>query len=395
MSNAACGHAPVRNASRTLQERDSRLSAPLILLAIDVAIIVCAALLASRVLVSQPQLGSARLIALIAFAMACGVLLGRQDYGYWIPPAFRIDVGGWTRVLDLARNLTPGLIMILCFTLFTERRRFPGWLLLLLAVQLGLDEPGRALIPSAWPYARFATQTAPAILQMIFAGFALYWTVADWRFDMVETRRAIRALTLSVGGGLIIVSGLLQVLIDPGSHANYIAHEALAVADLAILAFILFRLTDGDMRRYLDFESPRAPAPQAPAAIADPGPALARLTALLEEERICEQEGLSLKQLAARVGVPEYRLRKLIHEELGYRNFNALLHDYRIREACRQLSDPALRRTPILTIALSVGYASINTFSRGFREIMGVTPSAWREAKLDASEAGDGPPGAE
>jgi AraC-like DNA-binding protein len=368
------------------------LSAPLILLAIDVATIVCAALLAARVLVSRPRLGSARLMALIAFAMGCGVLLGRQDYAYWIPPAFRIDVGRWVRFLDLARNLTPGLFMLLCFTLFTERRRFPKWLLVLLVVQLGLDEPGRAMIPPAWRYARFATQTAPALLQMIFAGSALYWTVADWRVDLVETRRAIRALTMAAGGGLIIAAGLLQVLIDPSSHASFTAHEAVAVADLAILAFLLFRLSGGDVGRYLDFRSPPATARPAPTATTEPDPALARLIVLLEEERICEQEGLSLKQLAGRVGVPEYRLRKLIHEQLGYRNFNALLHDYRIREACRQLSDPALRRTPILTIALSVGYASINTFSRGFREIMGVTPSAWREANLDAGRAPDAAP---
>jgi AraC-like DNA-binding protein len=361
------------------------LSAPLIFLAIDVAIIVCATLLAARVLISQPRLTGARLIALIAVAMACSVLLGRQDYSYWIPPAFRIQVGGWAWILDLGRNLTPGLFALLCFTLFTEGRRFPRWLLILMALQLALDEPGRAMIPPALAYARLATQTTPALLQMLFAGAALYWTVADWRLDLVETRRAIRALTMAVGGGLIIASGLMQTLIDPNSHANYIAHEAIAVADLVILAFVLFRMSEGDIVRSLDFQSPR-PALR-PATSAAPDPALARLTALLEVERICEQEGLSLKQLAGRVGVPEYRLRKLIHEELGYRNFNALLHDYRIREACRQLSDPELRRTPILTIALSVGYASINTFSRGFREITGVTPSAWREAKLGADVA--------
>ena len=66
-----------------------------------------------------------------------------------------------------------------------------------------------------------------------------------------------------------------------------------------------------------------------------------------------------------------------------------MLHAYRIREACRQLSDPALRRTPILTIALSGGYAAINTFSRGFREVMGMTPSAWREARLGVGETPD------
>ena len=369
------------------------MSVPLILLAIDVATIVCAVLLSVRILAGQRQSKSARLVALIAFAMACGVLLGHQEYGYWTPPAFRIDVGGWVWFLDLARNLTPGLFMLLCFDLFTERRRFPRWLLVALLLQLSLQEPGRAIIPPAWRYARFATQTTPALLQTLFAGFAIYWTVADWRFDLVETRRVIRGLTLAIGGGLIIASGLLtQVMIAPDDYANYIAHEAIVAADLAILAFVLIRVAGGDVGRDLDFEPARAPVRRRPMAHAEPDPALGRLTALLEEERIYEKEGLSLKELAVRVGLPEYRLRKLIHEQLGYRNFNAFLHDYRIREACRQLSDPALRRTPILTIALSVGYASINTFSRGFRETMGMTPSAWREARLAAAGKPDAAP---
>ena len=371
------------------------MSVQIILLAIDVATIVCAMLLSVRVLASQPHSKTARLIALIAFAMACGVVLAHQEYGYWMPAAFRIDIGGWVWFLDLARNLTPGAFMLLCFDLFTERERFPRWLLVLLAVQLGLDEPGRALIPSTWTYARFTTQTAPALLQAVFAGFALYWTLVDYRFDLVETRRAIRVLTLVVGGGLIIATGLLtQVLIDPDSYANYIAHEVLTAANLALIAFMLFRVSDGGFARYLDVSVAGAAVRRQPPVQAGPDPGLVRLTTLLEEERIYERESLSLNELAVRVGVPEYRLRKLIHEQLGYRNFRALLHDYRIREACRQLSDPALRSTPILTIALSVGYASINTFSRGFREAKKVTPSAWREAELRAAGMnGDAPSG--
>ena len=36
------------------------------------------------------------------------------------------------------------------------------------------------------------------------------------------------------------------------------------------------------------------------------------------------------------------------------------------------------RLIPILSIALSTGYQSINTFNRGFRDVMGMTPSAYR-----------------
>ncbi len=372
----------MRPKAAELREREDRLNWPLILLAIDVAAIVCAALLCGRLLASQPRLRSAQLICLIAFCTGCGVLLGHQEYGPWMPPAFRIDLGRWAGALNLARNMTPGLFMLLCFTLFTDGRRFPRWLLVLLAAQLVLEEPGRAIIPSGWRYARLATQTTPALLQTVFAGFALYWTVADWRVDLIERRRRTRLLTLVVSGLLTLVSGLLtRVLINPDSPANYAVHVALTLADLTILTFVLFQLTEVDVGRYLAFE-PASTARRQPTAGADAGPALARLTTLLETDRVWQEEGLSLRQLADRVGLPEYRLRKLIHEQLGYRNFNALLHDHRVREACRQLGDPGLRRTPILTIALSVGYASVNTFNRGFREIMGVTPSVWRAETL-------------
>ena len=363
------------------------MSAPLVFLAIEVAAVVCALLLAARVLASRPRLRSAQLIALIAFDTACAVVLAHQEYGYWTPAAFRIDLGGWTGFLNLARNLTPGLFMLLCFTLFTDRRRFPRWLLVLLAIQLGLEEPAHAFIPPDWAYARFATETAPALLQTLFVGFALYWTVADWRVDLVERRRRTRLLTLAVSGVVTMVAGLLtRVLIDPDSYASYLAHVGLTATFLAILVFILFWLTQADVGRQLDFATVD-PSARSPRPATDERPALARLNALLEDERVCEREGLSLKALADRVGVPEYRLRRLIHEQLVYRNCNALLHDYRIREACRQLSDPARRRTPILTIALSVGYSSVNTFNRGFREVMRATPSAYRAEILARSDA--------
>ena len=102
------------------------MSAPLIFLAIEVATIVCAALLGVRVLASRPRLRSAQLIAVIAFNTACSVVLAHQEYGYWMPAAFRIDVGGWAGLLNLARNLTPSLFMVLCFGLFTDRRRRAG-----------------------------------------------------------------------------------------------------------------------------------------------------------------------------------------------------------------------------------------------------------------------------
>lgn len=354
------------------------MSLPLLFLSIDIATVVCNVLLLVRLLTSNPRLRSAQLIALIAFNSSCHVILGRQDYGFWIPAAYRFDVGDLAPFLNFARNLTPGLFMVLCHELFSESRRFPRWLLGLFALQMFLETPARWLIPNGWPFAFDATQVIPATLEALFAIVALYWTVSDWRADLIEARRAVRAVTLFVISLNIVISSLFQrVLIDPNTIANYYTHEALIASSLGIVAFLLLALTGSDIGRQLDpahaAAQPR-PKPTDPETLA----ALARLAHLLEVDRAYRRPSLSLKDLADLAQLPEYRLRRLIHEELGYQNFNAFLHDYRIREACQLLRDPAQRRTPILTIALSVGYQSVNTFNRGFRDILGMTPSAYR-----------------
>ncbi len=108
------------------------------------------------------------------------------------------------------------------------------------------------------------------------------------------------------------------------------------------------------------------------------GRQLALLTRVFEEKKAYLTPGLSIGGLAKQLAIPEYRLRALINKQLGYRNFNALLHEYRLQDACGQLADPAKAHLPILTIALDVGYQSIAPFNQAFRDAKGCTPSAYR-----------------
>jgi AraC-like DNA-binding protein len=367
------------------------LSLHLFFLSIDIAAIVCGALLAGRVLASSPRIPNSWLIAAILFNSICYVVLGRYDYRYWIPAPYQFDVGGWEPFLNFARNLTPGLFMVLCFNLFSDQRWFPRWLLVLFAVQMFLEVPIHWFVSRAWRFDFLLTQAAPTALQTVFGGFSLYWILDDWRGDLVETRRLARAFVLCVIAiNIVAASLLLRVVISPDTIANYYTHMALIGANLMVMLLLLFRGFAGDLPRYLDPAHTHTP-PAAPANAIDlqADATVLRLKELLEVEHIYRKTDLSLKELADRVGLPEYRLRKVINEKLGYQNFNAFLHDYRVKEACRQLRDPGMRRIPILTIALSVGYQSVNTFNRGFREIVDMTPSAYRSlgsAPVDAQK---------
>ena len=100
-------------------------------------------------------------------------------------------------------------------------------------------------------------------------------------------------------------------------------------------------------------------------------------------ERPYRTEGLTIAALAAQLGEQEYRLRRLINGELGFRNFNDFLNQYRINDACETLSDPAQIRKTILEIAYDLGYQSIGPFNKAFRDLKGVTPTVYRKSQIN------------
>ena len=114
---------------------------------------------------------------------------------------------------------------------------------------------------------------------------------------------------------------------------------------------------------------------------------LRRLDRLMSVERIYRQEGLTIAVLAARLDVPQHRLRQAINEGLGYRNFNAFLNRYRIDEAKAALSDPSQREVPVLTIAMDAGFQSIGPFNRAFKADTGLTPTEFRRDALAELQA--------
>jgi AraC-like DNA-binding protein len=110
------------------------------------------------------------------------------------------------------------------------------------------------------------------------------------------------------------------------------------------------------------------------------------LEKLMTQEEAWRQENLSVTDLAAKVGVPEYRLRKLINGRLGHRNFAAFVNAHRIEAAKARLSDPVNSRIAVSQIAFDLGFSSLGPFNRAFKEAVGQTPTQWR--RQSQGEAG-------
>ena len=106
---------------------------------------------------------------------------------------------------------------------------------------------------------------------------------------------------------------------------------------------------------------------------------LARLDKAMSENEVWRGEDLSIGSLAALVGAPEHRLRKLINGTLGHRNFADYVNGRRIEAAKTALADPEQALKSVSTIAYELGFGSLGPFNRAFRAAVGVTPTAWRQ----------------
>jgi AraC-like DNA-binding protein len=266
----------------------------------------------------------------------------------------------------------------------------------LFATSLFEDEPAltpwRLVPPVAmfglWAVAAF---TPPAICVWIWKIFAIasaglvvhVLTVAwrGWRDDLVDQRRRLRAPLAAATAGYV----LIQAACDFGwpffvRPAEASLLQAIALAALGVgAALALLRVEP------LLVEAPvtagQITQPSAPTLDLSPADrlVLARLNRAMTQDEVWRGEDLSIGTLAALVGAPEHRLRKLINGVLGHRNFADYVNSRRIAAAQIVLADPEQALKSVSAIAYDLGFASLGPFNRAFRAQTGATPTAWRQ----------------
>lgn len=259
----------------------------------------------------------------------------------------------------------------------------------------------------SWPQWPALAKSGGKVLSLVVLGLALaaaIQTVKTWRVDLVMRRRRLRLAVLTINVvtiGLVAVAAFADIPVAaPGASGSLPTALSIFVvsmlAALGVLSPPVVAVNDataaiasgeaGRPTRVADRAAagkvvvdPRVAVD--PRVVVDPI-LLRRLDHLMNVERTYRQEGLAIGALAARLDVPEHRLRQAINEGLGYRNFNAFLNRYRIEDARLALSDVTQREVPVLTIAMDAGFQSIGPFNRAFKAETGVTPTEFRREAL-------------
>lgn len=315
-------------------------------------------LLSVLLLRDQPDLLQSKAFVLLALVQSAELFLWSS-----FPLPRDVEV-----ILHFLARLTPAFIWLFCMALFDDQfrlRRFHLSLLgLLLLADLLLSLPSFA--DATMLLYGMTAVSAGLVLHVI------YRLIIGWREDLVEPRRRLRLYFVAATVLILLADVLTDVALGLDWRPEWF--NLLFTGGRVVLLFAGGLWILKVDRQAFAFEPARAE--KAVPTVAD-----VELQSRLDDalaEGIFLQPDLSVAGLARHLSIPEYRLRALINQSLGFKNFRSFLNEHRLHAVKSALRDPKKSDLPILTIALDCGFASLASFNRVFKETIGVTPTEYR-----------------
>ena len=319
--------------------------------------------------------------ALFALGAACYTIVSDSTLAFepspWLWPVRVIAMGN------------PVVFWLFAASLFDDDFR-PSWLHAL--AWLSLVAIGILGLSTGMPQLRWICSALGLACNVI----GVWYVLAGRATDLVEERRRLRAVLVIVVA-LYSVAIIISEIALPGSSAGpmlYLLNSAGLVAITFVFAIVLLTVSRDGALISLPLSTPathaippvRVAAEVERARGDEDGKLLAALLRLMDHDKVYREEGLSIGGLAAKLGISEHGLRRLINQRLGHRNFNAFLNGYRLDDVIAALADPAQEAVPILTMALDAGFQSLGPFNRAFKSKTGMTPSEFRRAQLTRND---------
>lgn len=343
----------------------------------------CLAIVA-YVAVRSLSLRRAALVLLFFLVLGTG-LLGRS-----LPSGF--DGGLALPVLIwVADVLIPPLSVLLIGQVALERRPV-GWevalpllpLLAFLAVLLLGSTTGVCGAEQPWLCDESLGLLRLAAVVLGAACLLLLWLRRSWlrglmlqangreRYVLAVTLAAVNLLVLAVD--LADVMGLLHHV-----QAN-LMRSVLAMAFAYLAATLMFRLYPQPVPTKPD---PARPRPEVELREEERRLA-ARIDKLMREDKLYQEQSFSRADMARELQVSENQVSRVVNAAFA-KSFPQLVNHHRVEEAKYLLERSEM---PITEIAFEVGFNSLPSFNRAFKEHAGTTPRDWRDRRSAARREG-------
>lgn len=318
------------------------------------------------VLMWRTPIGWEGRLSVVALALCKSAFMVTQaPISFDLPPLVQSN-------LILLTALTPAAITWFIVSIFLDGPRLK-WPWVIAALTTAGTFYVELAVPGGFPFCvAFGVVLYGALVLMAL------WTARD---DLVECRcRARPAFAVAVAGLAFALTGAQSIGILSESSLLLALLQSMGTFVVCV-AFALW-LLHPDMDRWPGQTDPlpHTPVTTIPVGGADTA-LIGRITSAMAAG-IWREEGLTIGALAAKLAVPEHRLRRAINQGLGHRNFSSFINRARIEAACNMLRDPEHMHTTMLEIAYDVGFSSMGPFNRAFRSEMGRSPTEYRRSVL-------------
>lgn len=221
-----------------------------------------------------------------------------------------------------------------------------------------------------------------SFMAVAFVAHIVFLAIGERKNDLVERRRQVRtyfALTIMTVFLMDLTTEHFFGMENVPLLSSVIQHGTYTI----IVIWTVFWLGRIEKNELLFERTPPAPAAPPQEGLSVKETVLKeKLVQTIEEGKAYLEPELSITALAERIGAPEHQLRLLINKAMGHRNFRSFLNQYRLADAKVVLANREAAATPILTIAMDSGFASLSSFNRAFKTDTGLTPTAYREQAL-------------
>ncbi len=217
---------------------------------------------------------------------------------------------------------------------------------------------------TSFPFLAIALRT----FSVFFVILAVIASQSGKSTDLDKDRLLLRKYFVYIISAIVIITLLIELGIDESKY------RIPGVLQRGAIVFVnsLFIYLSFNMK--LNLLSKRKPKTN----ILNPK-LIEKIQSTIFDQQLYKKERLTIGQLAEEIGEQEYKVRRTINQELGYRNFLDFINSFRIKEATRILKDSNQSEKTILEIAYECGFNSIGPFNRTFKAITGQTPTEYRK----------------
>jgi AraC-like DNA-binding protein len=325
-------------------------------------------LIAGLLLREHPRATVARLGAAFAIGTAAYVVCSAAPVNQ--PPP-------WEAVLVALAAGNSVLLWLLAGALFDEGFHLKWWYGILWCAMGALGIVNRFALVQAVPLAQLL-RGGQLVTSLVFAALALGYTLSTWRADLLEGRRRLRLFVVVAATLHLGISTLARSVFSVEGSPQWSFANALVL--LCITVIIVWELLRTDLDAYLLPTEVARPPDTSDDGYMSPS-VLVEIERVMKREQVYLEGSLTIGALAAKLGLLEYKLRRIINQGLGYRNFNSFLNHYRIEHAKGMLTAPRHTGASVLTVAMECGFQSLGPFNRAFKSLTGMTPSEYRRAR--------------